>query len=342
MEFKAMKQKVDDCKDCLAHLKTQTGRRRYSVDEDPFEMDPFWSDAAKIESSKAFRNMRDKTQVFTQPESSLVRNRLAHVLEVDADSVVVADVLGLNVTLVHSGALGHDIGHVPFGHQGEAWMQKAMGRSDFCHEIMGPIIAQKIERKGKGLNLTYETLEAMMCHSGRMAHDGMSQEAWVLRHTDKFAYIFHDVNDIIGRMEYPASAELTGLINEFGGSQRERTYTVQAGLIIESAELGRVSFQESELGRKFKRLRNLMYELYPRVTQQNVDSTMGKALECLTRLGIADPFLILALMTDRDVITPTEKPMPDMQAFRRTAVKEIVRYLPDIGAVDLCDPDMNW
>lgn len=285
--------------------------------------------------------MADKTQVFTFPQNRLIRSRQAHVLEVVAISVVASDMLGLNTDLVRAAALCHDIGHVPLGHQGESWMAKKMGRP-FCHEVMGPIITQKIERKGKGLNLNWDTLDAGMRHSGNTAREGMSQEAWVLRHTDKFAYIFHDVNDILVRAKYPASRELLDLVNSFGTTQRDRTSTAISGLVVESAEHGRVSFEHSDLGRRFKQLRELMYEVYPRVTQQNVENTMGPVLDFLEMLKVGDPFLLLALMTDKEAAMIAAAPMKDMQAFNQTAISEIVPHIQDIGSVDLCDPDLDW
>jgi dGTP triphosphohydrolase len=221
-------------------------------------------------------------------------------------------------------------------------MAKAMGRPEFCHEVLAPVIAQKIERSGQGLNLTYQTLEAMMRHSGNQATNEMSQEAWVLRYTDKFTYIFHDVNDIVIRMHYPVSGELRELVNDFGDNQRERTSTAIAGLIVESAECGRVSFQNSELGQKFARLRNLMYEVYVCVTQQDVGSIMQPVLDFLDMLKIGDPFLLLALMTDKDVASLAAEPMKDMRAFNHTSVSEIAPHLQKIGKVDLCNPDLDW
>ena len=342
-KIKHVWQKANSLAGCLSRLKQTNGRRRQTVDEDPLKMtNLFVSDEAKILSSKAFRVLNDKTQVFTLPRSPLIRNRKAHSLEVAAVSVITSELLGLNTDLTRAAALGHDIGHVPFGHQGEAWMAKTMGRPEFCHEAMSVIIAQKIERKGKGLNLCHETLKAILCHSGKMARAEMSQEARLLRYTDKFTYIFHDVNDIVGHMKYPVSKELMGLVNEFGASQRERTTTAIAGLIIESAEYGHVSFCDSELGQKFERLRALMYEVYVCVTQQNVRNTMEPVLEFLIMINVSDPFLLLALMTDKDVVMLAAEPMKDMQAFNRTAVSEITPYLEKIGKVDLCNPDLNW
>ena len=343
MNIKAIWDKADSLRGCLSHLRTKMGRRRYAEDEDPLPLEnPFVSDEAKILSSKTRRTMARKTQVFTRPENSLVRTRDSHVGEVVAISVVASEMLGLNTDLVRAAAWGHDIGHVPFGHQGESWMAKAMGQPEFCHEAMGVIVAQKIERRGRGLNLCHETLECMYRHSGNTAKDGMPAEAWILRYMDKAGYLFADINDIGGRMRYPLPAELVTLVNEFGGDQRERTTTAIAGMVIESAELGKVCFEQSELGRKFSRIRDLMLEIYPHVTQQNVTVTMESILELLRLLNLGDPFLLLALMNDSDAIMLASESMKDMRLFNRTAVSEVVPYLQEIGPVDLCDPDLDW
>ncbi len=343
MLINKMWEKADSLRGCLSDFKTTGSRRRHSSDEDHLNIKKlFVSDEAKLLSSKTFRVLGDKTQVFTFPKNALIRNRKAHVMEVVACSIIASELLGLNTDLVRAAAIGHDIGHVPFGHQGGDWMAKAMGRPEFCHEIMAAIIAQKIERRGQGLNLTWHTLDAMMRHSGNTARIGMSQEAWTLRYTDKFTYIFHDVNDIIERMRYPVSQELRELVGIFGTNQRERVTTAIAGLVIESEAYKHVSFEHSEFGQKFNRLRMLMYEVYIHVTQQNVRYTMEPVFEFLTMLNIGDPFLLLALMTDKDVVMLASEPMKDMQAFNRTTISEIAPYLTTIGKIDLCDPDLNW
>lgn len=337
--------KADSLRGCLLSLKTTESRRHYAHkrDEDPLNVaNLFVSDEAKLLSSKSYRILDGKTQVFTLPKNSLIRTRKTHVMEVAACSVVVSELLGLNTDLVRAAAIGHDIGHTPFGHQGEAWMAKAMGRPDFCHEVMGSVIAQKIERHGRGLNLTWHTLEAIACHSRKTARPRMSQEAWVLRYADEISYIFHDVNDIVVRMKYPVSQGLLSLADFFGKTQRERTTTAIAGLVIESSECQKVSFEYSEVGKKFLNLRELMYDVYICVTQQNVENIMEPVFEFLKMINIGNPFLILALMTDKDVVNLAAEPMKDMQAFNRTTVSEIVPYLKEIGTIDLCDPALNW
>jgi dGTPase len=334
---------VGQLRGCLAHRRTETGRRRHINDEDLLPMyDQFASDEARLESSKSFRLLSHKTQVVTGPENPLVRNRATHVLEVVACSVVLADLLGLNTSLARAIAFGHDIGHVPFGHPGEHFLAEAMGRPEFCHEVMGPIVAQKIERRGRGLNLTFETLDGMMRHSGNKAREDMTQEAWVVRYTDKIAYIFHDYNDLSERMRHPLTRPIHSLMREFGTSQRERTCAVMAGLIAESAEKGKVSFEDSPLAKKFHELRSLMMGIYTHVTQQDLRYIMEPVLRSLEEFALGDPFLLFALMTDRDTIFLFNQRSRNIEHLQHTALKELLPYLEDIGEVDLCDPDLSW
>jgi dGTPase len=328
---------------CLADQATVTGRRKIRLSRrEPLQMSSdFRSDEARLWSSKAFRVLQLKTQVLTAPNNPFIRTRQSHVLEVVADSVVVADILGLNTELVRAIAIGHDIGHVPFGHPGEHFLAEAMGRP-FCHEVMGPLVAQKIERKGEGLNLTWQTLDGMMRHSGNTAREDMTQEAWLVRWMDKVAYLFADYHDITDRMCYPVPPGLISLMNEFGSNHSDRTSTAMAALIIESAECGRVSFDHSPWAMKFKELRSAMMEIYPRLTQQNFRRQMEPVLEFLQSLNIGNPFLLFALLTDQDVIKLAKKPTLDVTHLKETAIGERLEFLATLKDLDLCNPHLDW
>lgn len=340
-------QKANEVQGCLAHLKTQMGHYRYSEKHRAYE-DPlavpncFKSDLAKLLMSKAVRNLPFKTQVFSYADNSMVRNRRSHTDEVSAISIIVGEMLGLNTSLIEAATLGHDTGHVPLGHAGEHWMAQEMGRPEFCHEVMGPIIAQKIERGGRGHNLAFETMDAMQRHSGNRASADMTPEAWVLRYCDKFAYLFADANDF-QRMGYcHFGKELSGLLDDFGQNQRTRVSRAQAELIVESSEMGKVSFEHSEFAQKFARLRKLMYEIYPRIAQQDVSGILGPVLEFLTRLNIGDPFLLLALMTDEEVRIISKTSMKDFSLLTRLGIGEILPHLETIGKIDMCDVGLDW
>lgn len=342
MTIEKLWEKASNLAGCLAEQATTSGRRKIRVSRrEPLQMSSdFRSDECRLLSSKAFRVLQLKTQVLTAPDNPFIRTRAAHVLEVVADSVVVADILGLNSELVRAIGLGHDIGHVPFGHPGEHFLVEAMGKP-FCHEVMGPLVAQKIERRGEGLNLTWEVLDGMMRHSGNTAREGMTQEAWLVRYMDKAAYLFADYHDIKDRMCYPISPGLTMLMDEFGTNHSDRT-TAMSALIIESAEYGRVSFEHSEWAKKFKELRTAMMEIYPRLTQQNFRRQMEPVLEFLQSSKIGDPFLLFALLTDQDVIRLAKKPTLDVSHLKETAIGERLEFLSTLGELDLCNPHLDW
>jgi len=304
--------------------------------------DPFASDEARILSSKAFRLLGLKTQVLTSPQNPFTRTRLSHVMEVVAQSVVVSDMLGLNTGLVRSIAIGHDIGHVPFGHPGEYYLAKRMGKKEFCHEKLGPLVMQRIERDGRGLNLAFETMDGMMRHSGNMAQDGMTQEAWLVRYMDKVAYIFADFNDMRSRLGFPISRELELLMQEFGQNQRERVTGTMAALIIESAEHRKVSFEHSHTAKRFKMLRDLMMQVYVRVTEQRLEPVIEPILQFLEDCGIADPYLLFALMTDKDIEYLSNQKSKNFDHLKNTALKERLGLVMKLSSIDLTDPNLSW
>ena len=143
------------------------------------------------------------------------------------------------------------------------------------------------------------------------------------------------------------SPELRETVDFFGENQRERGCTAIAALIVESAEIGRVSFEHSEVAKKFAHLRKLMYDVYFRVTSQDVGVKLGPVLDFLTTLNVGDPFLVLALMTVKDIALMTSPgEHMDIRLFNRTTVKEIVDRFHKEGrelkGINMCDPDLDW
>ena len=237
----------------LARLKTTdtVARRRFDDEEDLMipGASPYRQDAdMKIALAKALRQLMFKTQVVSSPINGLIRNRASHTLEVVGVATLIADILGLNVDLARAIALGHDIGHVPFGHSGEDFLSQVLGKT-FRHEVFGVIRAQKIERSGKGLNLTHQTLSGIRWHSrgsGKLTvSDEMGAEAVVVMFSDKISYILSDYNDLVKRHLLPEdeTKEVTGLISELGANQRERTARIAKALCQESATMGEISFE---------------------------------------------------------------------------------------------------
>jgi len=154
----------------------------------------FQRDRDRIIHSKSFRRLMHKTQVFLLPIDEHYRNRMTHTLEVTQISRIIARALRLNEDLAEAGALGHDLGHTPFGHAGEQVMQKCFS-PDFSHSDQSLRVVEKLERNGEGLNLTYEVRDAIRCHNGdRMA---CTLEGVIVKYADRIAYINHDIDDAI-------------------------------------------------------------------------------------------------------------------------------------------------
>lgn len=156
----------------------------------------FQRDTSRIIHSKAFRRLKHKTQVFLSPEGDHYRTRLTHTLEVTQIAKTVARALRLNEDLVEAVALGHDLGHTPFGHCGEHELAR-IHPGGFRHNEQSKRVVEFLERHGetRGLNLTQQTVDGILCHSG--AKWPSTLEGGIVRHSDKIAYIHHDMDDSI-------------------------------------------------------------------------------------------------------------------------------------------------
>lgn len=154
----------------------------------------FQRDVDRITHSKAFRRLKHKTQVYLRPEGDHYRTRLTHTLEVSRLARTVARALELNEDLTEAMALGHDLGHTPFGHAGERALNK-LYEGGFKHYEQSLRVVDILERDGRGLNLCYETRMGILHHTHGAPDDTM--EATVVRLADRIAYINHDLDDTI-------------------------------------------------------------------------------------------------------------------------------------------------
>ena len=304
----------------------------------------------KILVSKAFRRLDSKTQVLTVNINPHVRKRNSHTSEVVNAATIIARILGLNEDLCLAIALGHDIGHAPFGHLGEDFISKVTGKN-FRHEIFGVIIAQHIERQGKGLNLTHQVLEGIRDHARGLnklsRKESISEEANVVMYADKIAYILADINDIFERtriLDYRKFPQIYKLAHMCGENQRERMAFCIKNLCRESAEKGYVSFETSEAAEIFSELKDNMYKVYGLVNLQNSAEVLGKVYSFLSEtklIGDVDPALVLALMTDVEVIYLYGKDCINGRDFYDCSVAEIVEHLNGKN-IDFSDPDLDW
>lgn len=154
----------------------------------------FQRDRDRILHCKAFRRLKNKTQVFLTPKGDHYRTRLSHTLEVSQNARTIGKALGLNEDLVEAIALGHDLGHTPFGHAGERTLNQLCA-GGFIHSDQSVRIIEKLEKGGKGLNLTWEVRDGILNH--QTSKMPATAEGKLVRLSDKIAYINHDIDDAI-------------------------------------------------------------------------------------------------------------------------------------------------
>ncbi len=174
------------------HSVDSRGRDRAEVECDIRPV--FQRDRDRILHSKSFRRLKDKTQVFLTPEGDHYRTRLTHTLEVSQNARTIAKALRLNEELVEAIALGHDLGHTPFGHAGERALNNVCPLG-FAHNEQSVRTVELLEKDGQGLNLTVEVRDGILNHQTR--GNPSTLEGRVVRFSDKIAYIHHDMDDAI-------------------------------------------------------------------------------------------------------------------------------------------------
>ena len=216
----------------------------------------FMRDRDRIVHCKSFRRLKDKTQVFLSPKGDHYRTRLMHTMEVSQTARTVAKCLRLNEDLVEAIALGHDLGHTPFGHAGERALNEVCP-DGFRHYEQSVRVAQVLEKDGKGLNLTAEVLDGMLNHG--TARRPSTLEGQVVRLCDKIAYVHHDMDDaeragILSEQDVPR--ELRELL---GYSTKERLNTFIHDIVRSSKDRSEVSMSE-EIGQGLKELREFLFK----------------------------------------------------------------------------------
>lgn len=172
---------------------SENSRGRARLEEECDIRTAFQRDRDRVIHAKAFRRLKHKTQVFLAPEGDHYRTRLTHTLEVSQIARTIAKALFLNEDLTEAIALGHDLGHTPFGHTGENALN-ALCPQGFHHNEQSLRVVNILERKG-GLNLTFEVRDGILCHTGEKKPQTL--EGQIVRMADRIAYINHDIDDAI-------------------------------------------------------------------------------------------------------------------------------------------------
>ncbi len=239
---------------------------------------PFQRDTDRIIYSKAFRRLKHKTQVFLQPEGDHYRTRLTHTLEVSRIARTMARALFLNEDLTEAIALGHDLGHTPFGHAGERLLNEMMP-GGFAHYQQSVRVVERLEKGGEGLNLTWEVRNGIACHT--KGTPAATLEGQLVRLADHIAYINHDIEDALrGGIIYPIDIPLE-VSKVLGFTHSERINVLVTDAV--QASQGQEEIKQSpQVGEAMLMLKEFMFaNVY---TNPRAKGEEGKAQDMLRRL----------------------------------------------------------
>ena len=216
----------------------------------------FQRDTDKIVHSKAFRRLMHKTQVFLNPEGDHYRTRMTHTIEVSRIARTIAKALNLNEDLAEAIAMGHDLGHTPFGHAGEVALTEATGQP-FRHNEQSLRVVDILENGGEGLNLTYEVRMGILGHTGDRIPETL--EGQIVRWADRYAYVNHDIDDavragILENTDIPKS-----IAKALGNTHSQRINSLVCDTITTSREAGKIHLSP-KVEKALNDLREFMFE----------------------------------------------------------------------------------
>lgn len=236
----------------------------------------FQRDRDRIIHSNSFRRLKHKTQVFLSPWGDHYRTRLTHTLEVAQIARTISNGLSLNSDLTEAVALGHDLGHTPFGHAGERALNSVFP-GGFRHYEQSLRVVEKLEKGGAGLNLTYEVRDGIVCHTRGKEADTL--EGRIVKLADKIAYINHDIDDAIrGGIMTEEDIPLTIRLS-LGTNKSERINTLVTNCVENSKD--DITFSE-DIQLPFDELHKLMFSLV--YTNPKCKSEETKAIDIIIRL----------------------------------------------------------
>ena len=249
-----MEQRGKECLSPYATLSINTRGRE--TPEEQCDIRPvFQRDRDRILHCKAFRRLKQKTQVFLLPKGDHYRTRLTHTLEVSQNARTIAKALRLNEDLAEAISLGHDLGHTPFGHAGERALNEVCP-GGFRHNEQSVRVVQFLEKDGRGLNLTWEVRDGILNH--QTAGHPSTLEGQIVRLSDKIAYINHDIDDairggIISEEDIPKE-----LRNTLGKNVRERLNRLIHDVITNSMDQPSIRMSD-EISQAMADLRKYMF-----------------------------------------------------------------------------------
>lgn len=238
-----------------AALSSVTRGREHPISADDMRTE-YQRDRDRILHCKSFRRLKGKTQVFISPQGDHYRTRLTHTLEVTQVARTLARALRLNEDLAEAIALGHDLGHTPFGHTGEDALDKLI-EGGFVHRVQSRRVVEVLERGGEGLNLTWEVRDGIEHHSGKVRPATL--EGCCVHLADRIAYINHDIDDAVrgGVLREDELPERS--LRRLGRTHGERVGTMISSVVRYSADKDDVQM-EPEIWDELMVLRDFMFE----------------------------------------------------------------------------------
>lgn len=362
-------QRLDIFYPTLVRMKATKGRER-RIDEDSpyFSINPWGLDKSKLNLCEATKRLFGKMQVCTAvhppfPQAPLnphISSRGGHSLEVEATAAIISGTLNLNVPATEATAKVHDLGMPPLGHNGQEALK-------IFHGLNGAVIAQKVERGGDGLNLTYEVVEGAIEHSQNSLHIAAARipnETKVVILADEIAYTASDKDDLKNLItNYKNGANggtkkgITGItelldngldktlpdeLNELGKNKRQVILSCVNALVRESLEKNCVSFSESATAKKLRTFRELMYkEVYTKLDQTEERVKHRQYLEIIVEYiadkglcGSLDPHFVASFPTDQEalwcgeLLSDHNPNEEERQQIETLSFREIIRSLP--------------
>lgn len=267
---------------------SETRGREFPETKDPIRTD-FQRDRDRILHAKCFRRLKHKTQVFIAPEGDHYRTRLTHTLEVSQVGRTMARALRLNEDLVEAMAMGHDVGHTPFGHAGERILQQI--KPDFHHAVQSVRVLKRLEmRRDKekpGLNLTWEVLDGIRHHSGEA--QAATLEGRLLKYADRIAYVNHDIDDslragVLRIEDLPKEA-----VSVLGRTHSERISRMVIAVIDASMDRDEITMTEPVLSAS-RTLRRFMYQnVYTNESVKGENAKLGHIMTDLYSFLVRHP-----------------------------------------------------
>ena len=254
----------------------------------------FQRDRDRIIHCNAFRHLKHKTQVFLIPKSDHYRTRLTHTLEVAQIARTIARALRLNEDLTEAIALGHDLGHTPFGHDGERTLA-ALYSGGFKHYQQSVRVVERIEREGKGLNLTKEVKNGILCHTNMTAD---TLEGVIVKFADKIAYINHDIEDAIRGGVLKQNDLPDFPVKILGATKSQRITSLVKSIIENSMDKNEIKYDETTK-RAHDELREFMFQNVYYAAETNQEK--GKAcfiVEYLYNYYLENPLRMPELYRD--------------------------------------------